>query len=86
METTREAPHQSAEQPRPFGSVRMLPSGRFQARYRPRSGPHFTAPQTFDTEHQAQRWLEELRISINKLESRQELEALARSINANTKG
>jgi integrase len=40
-----------------FGSVRQLPSGRFQARY---TGPDtlvYTAPRTFDTKGDAEAWL-----------------------------
>lgn len=49
---------------RPFGSVRRLPSGRYQARYRPRHGTHVTAPQTFATESEAREWLESLRADL----------------------
>ena len=41
---------------RPFGSIRKLPSGRWQARYR--VGPkRVTAPRTFATKGDASRWL-----------------------------
>lgn len=52
--------------PNRFGNVRELPSGRFQARYRPRNGPHITAPHTFDTREEAEEWLQALRDSLSK--------------------
>ncbi|MFJ3159188.1 tyrosine-type recombinase/integrase [Streptomyces kanasensis] len=42
---------------RRFGSVRKLPSGRFQARYRGPDGQLRAAPQTFGTQTDADRWL-----------------------------
>ncbi len=42
---------------RQFGTVRKLPSGRWQARYRTRSGDLVTAPSTFRTKGDATRWL-----------------------------
>jgi integrase len=42
---------------RRFGNVRRLPSGRFQARYVGNDGLARTAPVTFATEKQAERWL-----------------------------
>jgi integrase len=42
---------------RRFGSVRKLPSGRWQARYFDAAGARFTAPDTFATKGDAQRWL-----------------------------
>ncbi len=42
---------------RHFGAVRRLPSGRWQARYRLESGERITAPKTFATKVEAQRWL-----------------------------
>ncbi len=42
---------------REFGSVRQLPSGRWQARYRAPDGSRRTAPKTFDTKTDAQTWL-----------------------------
>ena len=42
---------------RRFGSVRRLPSGRFQARYRDETGTEYTAPETFPTKTAAARWL-----------------------------
>ncbi|SEG31426.1 Site-specific recombinase XerD [Thermomonospora echinospora] len=42
---------------RDFGSVRQLPSGRWQARYRDPDGKRRTAPQTFTTKREANRWL-----------------------------
>ncbi|MFE5026674.1 hypothetical protein ACFRAO_25960 [Streptomyces sp. NPDC056656] len=42
---------------RRFGSVRKLPSGRFQARYRGPDGLVRTADKTFATQTDADRWL-----------------------------
>lgn len=42
---------------RAFGSVRVLPSGRVQARYIGPDGLRHQAPQTFDSRAAAQRWL-----------------------------
>jgi hypothetical protein len=42
---------------RAFGTVRRLPSGRWQARYRNRAGGMVTAPRTFPTKGDATRWL-----------------------------
>lgn len=42
---------------RRFGSLRHLPSGRWQARYSSPAGERITAPATFATRGDAQRWL-----------------------------
>lgn len=42
---------------RSFGTVRKLPSGRWQARYRNRSGTLTSAPRTFATKTEARNWL-----------------------------
>lgn len=42
---------------RQFGSIRQLPSGRWQARYRNGSGRLVPAPRTFSTKGDASRWL-----------------------------
>ncbi|MGN9911625.1 site-specific integrase [Phytohabitans sp. LJ34] len=42
---------------RRFGNVRKLPSGRHQARYLGPDGIERTAPNTFETEKQAEKWL-----------------------------
>lgn len=42
---------------RTFGTVRKLPSGRWQARYSLDAGDRITAPHTFPTKADAQRWL-----------------------------
>jgi integrase len=42
---------------RRFGSIRKLPSGRYQARYRDEAGAEYTAPETFSTKTDADRWL-----------------------------
>lgn len=40
---------------RSIGNVRELPSGRFQARYRPYHGQHYA--RTFDDPETAQQWI-----------------------------
>lgn len=40
-----------------FGSIRQLPSGRFQARFIGPDGLRRTAPVTFDSKGAARRWL-----------------------------
>lgn len=45
---------------RRFGSIRRLPSGRYQARIRPSGAPSLTAPHTFDSEAQATAWLDSM--------------------------
>lgn len=47
-----------------FGSVRKLPSGRFQARYTGPDGKQHTAPVTFDTKGDAETWLAMRRTAI----------------------
>src|SRR4051794_12348453 len=42
---------------RQFGSVRKLPSGRWQARYEVTGGRSVPAPQTFPSKAEATRWL-----------------------------
>jgi hypothetical protein len=42
---------------RQFGTVRKLPSGRWQARYRDGSGQMFSAPSTLPTKTDATRFL-----------------------------
>ena len=42
---------------RRYGRIRRLPSGRWQARYPDRSGSDVTAPATFATKGDAERWL-----------------------------
>ena len=42
---------------RRFGAVRKLPSGNWQARYRTGTGDRITAPSTFASKVEAQRWL-----------------------------
>lgn len=44
-------------QRRRFGTVRQLPSGRFQARYRGPDGAMYPAPDTFAIKRDAERWL-----------------------------
>lgn len=50
--------------PNRFGSIRELPSGRFQARYRPLNGEHVTAPETFETLEEAQAWLDTIKATL----------------------
>lgn len=47
-----------------FGSVRRLPSGRYQARYTDRQMNRHTAPQTFVTKTQAEDWLATVRADV----------------------
>lgn len=42
---------------RQFGTIRKLPSGRWQARYRDQAGRSHTAPETFASKADAGRWL-----------------------------
>lgn len=47
-----------------FGSVRKLPSGRYQARYTDRYDNRHTAPSTFATKKQAEDWLATTRADV----------------------
>lgn len=47
-----------------FGSLRILPSGRHQARYTAPNGRTMTAPRTFDTHTDAETWLATVRSDI----------------------
>jgi integrase len=49
---------------RSFGSLRQLPSGRWQARYRDAAGKSHTAPQTFATRPQAARFLAQVETDL----------------------
>ena len=49
---------------RSFGSVRHLPSGRWQARYRDLAGKSHTAPQTFSTRPEAARFLAQVETDL----------------------
>jgi integrase len=49
---------------RSFGSVRQLPSGRWQARYRNPAGKSHTAPQTFATRPEAARFLAQIETDL----------------------
>jgi integrase len=49
---------------RTFGSIRRLPSGRWQARYRDPDGDMRTAGETFETKADADRWLATLRHEV----------------------
>ncbi|WP_327682048.1 tyrosine-type recombinase/integrase [Streptomyces sp. NBC_00467] len=51
---------------RPFGAVRKLPSGRFQARYPGPDGVMRPAPETFATVRDADDWLAEKRTEIRR--------------------
>jgi integrase len=51
---------------RSFGSVRKLPSGRWQARYPGPDGQIRTAPDTFDTKRSAERWLSLVETQISQ--------------------
>ena len=47
-----------------FGSVRQLPSGRWQARYSVEDGSRYTAPHTFATKRAAEDWLATARADL----------------------
>ena len=49
---------------RSFGSVRQLPSGRWQARYRDLAGKPHTASQTFATRPEAARFLAQVETDL----------------------
>jgi integrase len=49
---------------RAFGSLRQLPSGRWQARYRDAAGKSHTAPQTFATRPEAARFLAQVETDL----------------------
>ena len=51
---------------RDFGSVRKLPSGRWQARFRDRSGVMHTAPNTFASKGDATRYLAGVRADLDR--------------------
>lgn len=53
---------------RRFGAVRKLPSGRFQASYLGPDGRRHTAPETFPTERDADRWLVHVESAIARNE------------------
>lgn len=49
---------------RQFGTVRRLPSGRWQARYRGADGQMRAAPQTFERKGDATRWLSQVEVEL----------------------
>ena len=49
---------------RQFGTIRQLPSGRFQARFRDNAGRQIAAPQAFASRGEAQRWLTTLQADM----------------------
>jgi integrase len=51
---------------RRFGSVRRLPSGRWQARYRTNDGRQHTAPETFATKTEATRHLAQVETDLSR--------------------
>jgi Phage integrase, N-terminal SAM-like domain len=51
---------------RRFGSVRRLPSGRWQARYRTSDGRQHTAPETFATKADATRHLAQVETDLSQ--------------------
>lgn len=51
---------------RQFGTIRKLPSGRFQARYRDDAGNQVAAPQTFETKTAAGQWLAALQTDMDR--------------------
>jgi hypothetical protein len=66
---------------RGFGTVRRLPSGRWQAVYTDLEQKRRHAPDTFGTETEADRWLRSVRIqrsaALNRPAARSELAELA---------
>ncbi len=50
---------------RAWGTVRRLPSGRYQARYRDGSGKQVSAPQTFATKADGNRWLAKVQTEMD---------------------
>lgn len=58
----------ASRRPRDTGSVRQLPSGRWQARYRDADGALHPAPQTFDTKLDAASWLADYKDGVAALE------------------
>lgn len=50
---------------RPFGSIRKLPSGRYQARYK-HDGTEHPAPETFRTRADANAWLAEVQTDLRR--------------------
>ena len=50
-------PRKARKSPRPFGAIRKLPSGRYQARIQGPDGPRRTAPTTFATVDAADAWI-----------------------------
>jgi hypothetical protein len=53
---------------RRFGSVRRLPSGRWQVRYRTGDGRQHTAPETFATKTEATRHLAQVETDLGRLD------------------
>jgi integrase len=51
---------------RRFGSIRKLPSGRYQVRYRDQGGRQHTAAQTFATKTDAARWLAAVETDLHR--------------------
>jgi hypothetical protein len=51
---------------RRFGSVRRLPSGRWQARYQTNDGRQHTAPETFATKTEATRHLAQVETDLSR--------------------
>ena len=53
-------------QQRPFGNIRRLPSGRYQARYTGPGGVYIKAPKTFAQKIDAEAWLSDRRREIDR--------------------
>lgn len=51
---------------RPFGNIRKLQSGRYQARYTGPDGRQHSGPHTFDTKTDARLWLSEQEVAIRR--------------------
>jgi hypothetical protein len=54
----------SRRRTRSFGTVRKLPSGRWQARYYDQAGTRHTAPRTFPTRGDANRYLAQVEADL----------------------
>ncbi len=55
-----------AKSRRGFGSIRRLPSGKYQARYTGPDAAEHKAPSTFDTRLDADAWLTDRRREISR--------------------
>ena len=70
-------PEPTARKARRFGTIRQLPSGRYQAGWRGPDGHMHNAPDTFVTRDQAERWLAGVRIDDRRIDRRRSAMTLA---------